>query len=44
MHRAVTLFRLCTKQKEALEAFDKNKLTIVLKARQLGLSWLAGVR
>jgi len=37
----VTLFKLWPKQREALEAFDKNKLTIVLKARQLGLSWLA---
>ena len=26
---------------DGLEAFDKYKLTIVLKARQLGLSWLA---
>lgn len=37
----MVLFTLWPKQKEALEAFDKHKLTIVLKARQLGLSWLA---
>ncbi len=37
----MVLFRLWPKQKEALEAFEKHKLTIVLKARQLGLSWLA---
>ncbi len=37
----MVLFKLWPKQKEALEAFDKHKLTIVLKARQLGLSWLA---
>lgn len=34
-------FKLWPKQREALESFDKNKLSIVLKARQLGLSWLA---
>ncbi len=34
-------FALWPKQKEALEAFDKYKLTITLKARQLGMSWLA---
>ncbi len=37
----MVLFNLWPKQKEALEAFEKHKLTIVLKARQLGLSWLA---
>ena len=37
----MVLFSLWPKQMEALEAFDKYKLTIVLKARQLGLSWLA---
>lgn len=30
----MVLFRLWPKQKEALEAFEKHKLTIVLKARQ----------
>lgn len=34
-------FMLWPKQREALDAFDNNKLSIVLKARQLGLSWLA---
>jgi len=37
----MVLFKLWPKQKEALEAFEKHKFTIVLKARQLGLSWLA---
>jgi len=34
-------FTLWPKQVEALESFINNKLNIVLKARQLGLSWLA---
>lgn len=34
-------FNLWPKQREALKAFEENKLTISLKARQLGLSWLA---
>lgn len=34
-------FVLWPKQKEALEAFETKKLVITLKARQLGLSWLA---
>lgn len=34
-------FFLWPKQKEALEAFETKKLVITLKARQLGLSWLA---
>lgn len=37
----MVLFKLWPKQKEALESFEKYKLSIVLKARQLGLSWLA---
>lgn len=34
-------FSLWPKQKEALDAFTNNRLVIVLKARQLGLTWLA---
>jgi len=34
-------FRLWPAQKEALSAFCENRLTAVLKARQLGLTWLA---
>ena len=37
----MVLFKLWPKQKEAIESFEKYKLSIVLKARQLGLSWLA---
>ena len=33
-------FTLWGKQKEALEAIENNRLTVVLKARQLGLTWL----
>jgi hypothetical protein len=36
-----SVFRLWDKQKEALESFVNNRLNIVLKARQLGLTWLA---
>lgn len=34
-------FELWDKQKEVLNAFVKERLNIVLKARQLGLTWLA---
>ncbi len=34
-------FQLWPKQQEALEAILGNRLTIILKARQLGLTWLA---
>lgn len=34
-------FKLWPKQKEVLDVFHNNRLTIVLKARQLGLTWLA---
>jgi len=34
-------FKLWDGQKEALMAFRENRLVIVLKARQLGLTWLA---
>lgn len=34
-------FRLWDSQREALKAFEQNRLTVVLKARQLGLTWLA---
>lgn len=34
-------FKLWPKQKEVIDVFHKNRLTIVLKARQLGLTWLA---
>jgi len=34
-------FNLWEKQKDALEAMDANQQVIVLKARQLGLTWLA---
>ena len=33
-------FTLWPKQKEALETIRTNRLTIILKARQLGLTWL----
>ena len=36
-----SLFTLWDKQKEALQGFINNRLNIVLKARQLGLTWLA---
>lgn len=34
-------FKLWPKQVEALQAFLDHRLTVVLKARQLGLTWLA---
>lgn len=34
-------FRLWPKQREALNAFLSQRLVVVLKARQLGLTWLA---
>lgn len=33
-------FRLWKEQKEAIETIEKSKLTVILKARQLGISWL----
>ncbi len=33
-------FKLWPKQKETLNSIDKNRLNIILKARQLGLTWL----
>ena len=33
-------FKLWEKQEEALRSIDKNRFNIVLKARQLGISWL----
>mgnify|MGYP001319146967 CR=1 FL=1 len=35
------LFHLWDGQKEALRAFQEHRLNIVLKARQMGLTWLA---
>ena len=37
----VTRFKLWPGQVEALDAIINNRLTVVLKARQLGLTWLA---
>lgn len=37
----IARFELWPGQKEALKAFLENRLVIVLKARQLGLTWLA---
>ena len=34
-------FKLWEQQRKTLEAFEENRLNIVLKARQLGLTWLA---
>lgn len=34
-------FDLWEQQKEVLEVFDESQLSIVLKARQLGMTWLA---
>lgn len=34
-------FRLWPKQKEALESIDRHRLNIILKARQLGITWLS---
>lgn len=34
-------FRLWDEQKQALEDFENHRLNIVLKARQLGITWLA---
>lgn len=33
-------FKLWDKQKEVLESIDNNRLNIILKARQLGVTWL----
>ena len=38
---AETTFELWDGQRQALQAFQTNRLMIVLKARQLGLTWLA---
>ncbi|MGM9551530.1 MAG: hypothetical protein ACI3XA_04675 [Clostridia bacterium] len=36
----VVLFKFWDEQKEAIISIDKNKKTVILKARQLGFSWL----
>lgn len=36
----VCLFKLWKEQKEAVLSIDENKKTVILKARQLGFSWL----
>lgn len=37
----IVAFKLWKEQKEAVRAFHENKKTVVLKARQLGFSWLS---
>ena len=36
----IRLFKLWPKQRKTLESIHKNRLNIILKARQLGITWL----